>query len=307
MEDLQGNFQLQIESDPRYVGIYRNVRAPHGCVEQPDPAVGGSVEEMTEWLMSHEGLEVTQPEPVIVGGLNGVYIDISLAPSWTTTCWFSEGQPVVPFIIGGGPSSLTHVILPGFEERLYLLSYGADNIAIEVGPEGDSLSEYLDEVVPIIESLQLPINGTWHRAQTCAEVLDAFQDADLAESHRNWLAGFFESEIVPSSGDPCAGALGPLEHSHFFTPQGEFGSHDENGEQVDNGDYAVTDSNTLSFPSHAAEFGYAGELKVDFVVTGDNVKFEVPLPPSCVDTCGDAHAWALSAFASGLWEVGAAR
>lgn len=153
-EDLLGNFLLQLESDPRYLGIYRNVAAPFKCYERPDPDVGQSVDALSEWLTRHPGLETTKPKPVSVGGLDGVYLDISLAESWTVTCPYSAGQPVVPFIIGGGPSSLHHVILPGFEERLYLLAYEDGNIAIEVGPEGGSLDEYLEEVIPIIESLR---------------------------------------------------------------------------------------------------------------------------------------------------------
>ena len=49
------------------------------------------------------------------------------------------------------------MILPGFEERLYLLEFEGGNIAIEVGPEGESLEDYLGEVMPIIDSLQFAI------------------------------------------------------------------------------------------------------------------------------------------------------
>ena len=107
---------------------------------------------------------------------------------------------------------------------------------------------------------------------------------------------------VPSSGDPCAEAAGPLEHSHDFTARGEFFSHDENGEQVDFGTYAIVDADTLVFPTHQTEFGYEDELAVDFAVSDNVVTFDVSLPPSCVDECADAYAWALSAFASGPWE-----
>jgi hypothetical protein len=63
----------------------------------------------------------------------------------------------VPFIIGGrGPASLHHVITdaPGWTERLYLLRYLSGNVAIEIGPEGDSLDEYLDKATPILRSLR---------------------------------------------------------------------------------------------------------------------------------------------------------
>jgi hypothetical protein len=61
--------------------------------------------------------------------------------------------PIVPFIIGGGPSNLHHVIAPNFQERLYLLELDDGNVAIEVGPEGASLPDYLALVTPILEGL----------------------------------------------------------------------------------------------------------------------------------------------------------
>ena len=92
-----------------------------------------------------------------------------------------------------------------------------------------------------------------------------------------------------------------MEHSHFFTQNGAFGSHDEHGEEVDHGDYQLVDEDTLAFPSHASEFGYDGDLVVDYQIDGDIVTFDVVLPEACEETCKDAYAWALSAFASGPW------
>jgi len=157
-EDLPGNFLLQLVDDPRYLGIYRDVAAPLECEEAPDTSAEPTVEGLTSWLTEHPGLVTTEPEAVTVGGLDGVFIDISLDLAWSMTCPFSD-DPVVPFIIGGGLSSLHHVILPGFEERLYLLDFEGGNIAIEVGPEGDSLEEYLAEVMPIIDSLRFAANS----------------------------------------------------------------------------------------------------------------------------------------------------
>ena len=151
----------------------------------------------------------------------------------------------------------------------------------------------------------VPLIGSWHRAQTCAEMLAVFEAAGLAESHVDWLQGnFFGGQPGPTTGDVCAGAAGPLEHDHFFTDAGAFGSHDENGEQVDDGDFQIVDNDTVSFPSHASEFGYDGDLVVGYSVTGDVVVFDVVVPEPCVDACADAYAWALSAFASGPWDRG---
>jgi hypothetical protein len=149
------------------------------------------------------------------------------------------------------------------------------------------------------------IIGSWHRAQTCVELIAAFEAAGLAGSHADWITGnFFGGSPAPKHGDVCDGAQGPLEHSHFFTASGEFGSHDQNGEKVDDGDYVAVDADTLSFPSHASEFGYAGDLVVDYAIEDGVATFDVALPDPCEDSCRDAYAWALSAFASGPWAAG---
>jgi hypothetical protein len=147
--------------------------------------------------------------------------------------------------------------------------------------------------------------GSWHRAQSCEEMLAAFDEAGLAESYRDWIQGnFYGGKPGPAEGDPCAGARGPFEHDHYFTASGEFGSHDQNGEQADDGDYELLDDSTVTFPSHAEEFGYDGDILVHFMVDGDVATFHVMVPEQCDKKCENAYAWALSAFASGPWESG---
>lgn len=149
--------------------------------------------------------------------------------------------------------------------------------------------------------------GSWHRAQTCQEMVAAFEAAGLAESHREWMQrNFFGGEPGPATGDACAGAAGPVEHEHFFTAAGEFGSHDGNGEQVDGGDFAFVDDDTLVFASHATDFRYEGDVLVDYSINGDILTFEVQMPDACSDACADVYAWALWAFAIGPWQRGEA-
>jgi hypothetical protein len=172
----------------------------------------------------------------------------------------------------------------------------------------------IDEILAVLAAARSSVGveepagtivGSWHRPQSCDEMLAVFEAAGLAESHRGWLQGnFFGGGPGPSEGDACAGATGPLEHDHFFADDGQFGSHDENGEEVDHGDYHEVDDDTLSFPSHASEFGFDGDLTVDYEIADDVVTFTVVLPDGCADACADAYAWALSAFASGPWSSG---
>jgi Tol biopolymer transport system component len=132
------------------------------------------------------------------------------------------------------------------------------------------------------------IVGTWHRMQTCDELMAAFRAAGLLESHRQW------------ADDLCAETKFPTEHSHFFTADGKFGSYDQNGKQVDDGDYTVV-GDELRFPSHGRELGQGTEIVVRFRIEGDVATFDVKVPAACPDPCGLAYFWALSAFASGPW------
>jgi hypothetical protein len=167
-EDLPGNFQLLLEGDDRFIGIYQNANAPDGCEEHPDPDVSQKVSDYTRWLRRNPLLHVTKPRRISVGGLHGVVMDISKAPGTKGMgCTYDAFTGNAPFIIGGrGPAGLHHVIMdaPGWEERLYLLRYGTGNVAIEIGPEGDSLDEYLEKVAPILRSLRFdplaPPRGT---------------------------------------------------------------------------------------------------------------------------------------------------
>jgi hypothetical protein len=141
--------------------------------------------------------------------------------------------------------------------------------------------------------------GTWTRMHDCQTMLAAFEEAGLAESHAVWIIGNWVGDPKDVEADPnnlCAEARPPEEHSHFFTADGQFGSLDAEGNQVDGGDYALVDNDTLSFASHSTEFGYDGDILVDYVVSGDSAVFEVHVPPECDDRCLEAHAWALSAF-----------
>jgi hypothetical protein len=142
-EDLLGNFLLLppgetlegVNGDARdFIGIYHGVAAMAAdCEEVPEPGVGSSAQAMADWFGSHPGLVVTQLQPIEIGGLNGLVLDLNLAPDWTGTCPFAQaGEPLVPLIIGTGPAGLGHVLNASFTTRLYLLDLAGGNIVIEV-------------------------------------------------------------------------------------------------------------------------------------------------------------------------------
>jgi hypothetical protein len=140
--------------------------------------------------------------------------------------------------------------------------------------------------------------GTWTRKNSCSAFVKALTRAGLRASMKEWLvgAGFFKSPGQISTATPCRGATN-VKHSHFFTRPGGFGSYDETGQQVDDGDYKIVAPNILAFPSHAQEFGH--KVKVRYKFIGNKLTFSVIVPNPCTGKCRDANGWALSAFYPG--------
>jgi hypothetical protein len=101
--------------------------------------------------------------------------------------------------------------------------------------------------------------GRWELIRTCESQVAALRKAGLGA-----LAPSVAGDYFPDT-DPaqlakkrrvCAGARAAA-HSHFFTKDGEFGSLDENGEQVDDGQYRLVDGDTFRIESEkSVTFNY---------------------------------------------------
>jgi hypothetical protein len=146
-----------------------------------------------------------------------------------------------------------------------------------------------------------PLVGTWRRVNSCEAYVRALKEARLGGLVREALvsSGYVKQGRKIDLAHPCRGAK-EVEHSHFFTKKGGFGSYDENGAQVDDGDYRVVDDNTLTFPSHAKEFGH--KITVDYRIEGKTLRFDVVVPDPCTGKCRGATAWAIAAFYPGRFD-----
>lgn len=145
------------------------------------------------------------------------------------------------------------------------------------------------------------IVGTWTRTQTCEQSLAAFEASGFGSKAFEWVTQNWIPDASPRTSGFCDGASGAIPHSHFFTADGKFGSRDQNGQQVDEGDYAIASPGLLTFPRHASEFNYSATISVRYAVKGNEATFDVQVRAGCVTDagCAQAYAWALSAFFSG--------
>ena len=131
--------------------------------------------------------------------------------------------------------------------------------------------------------------GEWQRETTCAELVQALRDAGMEGFVREFVAGngfipgIQSADQLADSDDPCKSAVRRV-HSHFFTEGGAFGSHDWNGEDVDDGSYRVdADKVVISKEFPDVIFRYR--------IDGDTITFDPEIPNGCASfRC----AWSIS-------------
>ncbi|MCD6022691.1 MAG: hypothetical protein K0R20_2401 [Actinomycetia bacterium] len=111
------------------------------ATESVEPGVGASVRELVRWLEGSPSLDVSEPVPVTVGGLNGMRLDLRLDPGWKQTCFYSDPMPTAPLIINKADvGGYNWAMLPGMSLRWYVLDSGDGVMVIDIedGPGGAS-------------------------------------------------------------------------------------------------------------------------------------------------------------------------
>lgn len=52
----------------------------------PDPSVGETAQDLVDFLTHHPALAASPPQPITIGPIEGQFVDVELAPTWTKTC-----------------------------------------------------------------------------------------------------------------------------------------------------------------------------------------------------------------------------
>jgi hypothetical protein len=155
---------------------------------------------------------------------------------------------------------------------------------------------------PSISETQGPpaLVGTWERLTRCEELVAALREAGLEQwvvefvAGNGFVPGVRSADQIEDPADPCKGAV-PREHSHFFSEDGQFGSLDWNGEQVDDGTYEIIGDHTFVV---SKEFP---DVTFNYTIDGDSIVFD-PEIPECAPKCFEA-AWSVSvAYPGEEWQ-----
>lgn len=136
-----------------YIAIYRDaVASTWDCSGDPEPGVGRTVDALTAWLTANPNLSTTQPQPVSIGGLNGVKLDIKVQQP--QPC--AAQVPPRPVLVGTEIGRVEHTVVRDVTTRLYLLNNGAGTVTVELAdrPEGPTFEEYVSASEPVLDSLR---------------------------------------------------------------------------------------------------------------------------------------------------------
>jgi hypothetical protein len=139
------------------------------------------------------------------------------------------------------------------------------------------------------------IIGEWQRETTCADYVRALEQAGFEEMAPGAAAAFIglpAEEDLADPSHPCKGAV-PRRHSHFFTSDAQFGSRDENGNQVDEGTYDIIDDNTLVIP-YGFEDGPPIRAMFHYRIAGETISFDPVLNDCSTSRCREAAAWSIT-------------
>jgi hypothetical protein len=105
-----------------------------------------------------------------------------------------------------------------------------------------------------------PIVGRWQQTHKCSWLVQALKERHLGRIAPGVVGDYFPNKTprqLARKRHLCRGAE-PQRHSHFFTSDGNFGSLDQHGQQVDDNRYRVIDTRTIKIGDRkfGAKFHY---------------------------------------------------
>ncbi len=141
------------------------------------------------------------------------------------------------------------------------------------------------------------IVGEWERLQKCPELAGALKAAGMEKAvlgilaEDGWIPGVTGPKQIKNPAHPCMDAE-PRMHSHFFTADGQFGSRDAQGQQVDDGPYQLVGDDTVII----------GDVTFHYQITGEDTITFKPVIPNCAPKLCFKAVWSVAvAYPSYSW------
>jgi len=128
------------------------------CPGTQEPGIGRTSAALADWLASLPGVAATAPTPLTLGGLRGYTLDLTIKPSWTRACPYSDGKPYVAMLTNGLPGDINFDwgLAAGGKVRVFLLDLPDGRtmlIHVEAADE-TTWDRFIVDAMPIVESFE---------------------------------------------------------------------------------------------------------------------------------------------------------
>lgn len=130
------------------------------CTEAVEPGVGSSSAEIIGALASDPALDTTVPQPIKIGGLDGLMMDVRLARDWTRDCPFTPHAPGRPILVDTVPGVGPFWGIDRFErERIIVLDHpAARNVTLLIdSADGTTYDLLVARAMRVLESLDFDL------------------------------------------------------------------------------------------------------------------------------------------------------
>jgi hypothetical protein len=125
------------------------------CTPEPWARGRATPAELAGYLADQATLDVSPPEAVEVGGLQGLRVDLAVRPEASLPCR-GDGIPFAPFLAHVDGSGLQWGFAAGNMSRLYFMDLGdGRTLVIDVVGVGPEAAQQLAEGIGIVESIEL--------------------------------------------------------------------------------------------------------------------------------------------------------
>lgn len=74
------------------------------CPERQEPGIGATAADIVGGIVANPGVDASTPQPITIGGLAGLTVDLALADGWTAACPFDPARPTVAYLVDTLPS-----------------------------------------------------------------------------------------------------------------------------------------------------------------------------------------------------------
>lgn len=178
-QETRVTLERRAAPDEPAIGVFSRVAIESSAVvpgSQPEtcaataPGADDSPALVADWLATLDGLNVTTPTPVTIGGLSGVLVDLSVDSGWTNQCEYSQEDGGPP--VSDGPRRLFHdpvyaidewQSVTGDDRARYILLDRGDGQILVITVQAQGMPKWqalLAEAMPVIESFEFDRGAT---------------------------------------------------------------------------------------------------------------------------------------------------